>query len=286
VLIGTNFPATAELSSDLKKKVSQGLDHFSMIATAGLDYIEFGLRKTNLNAEMFRADVKRLHELGLKLNIHPYYECRGFGTPSESSTLRQNIEQVFTIARDAAQYEGRPITLNFHAASGNNHRQEMIEQSQQFNTWLVETADRLDADVIITTEHQLPPRLEQKNLQRIGDNFDELLTMVQATPHDNFGSCWDMGHSVMQHVQSHANVMPPQKYPTMVKHIHIHDVDFKIPKDHRLISTGQSPLANYLALLPTYDGSITMEYSASEFFDIDYVEFLQASKTALMALLP
>ncbi|HLA43316.1 MAG TPA: TIM barrel protein, partial [Aggregatilineales bacterium] len=179
------------------------------------------------------------------------------------------------------------VNINFHAASGGAAagRNSLLRQSHAFNCWLIETVERLNADVMITTEHQLPPKSDSTYF-RIGDNFPELIEMVAYVDHDRFASCWDMGHSMMRVARYDIETNPPDKYLPLVKHVHIHDVDMTAESDHRPIGTADSPLSIFVALLLDvgYAGAFTMEYQASEFFRGDYVDFLRRSKNALLQL--
>lgn len=284
MLIGTNFPTTAEYSPTIQKLTRRGLDPAEMIAAAGLAYVELALHHDQVDRASLETDIEHWLAAGVQINMHPYYRCAGFGTNSENRHLRPSMQTVLTVAGQVAQQQGRAVVLNFHAASGGGHipRATLLAQSNAFNQWLVETADTLNADVIITTEHQLPTK-PSSTWQRFGDTYDELLAMMFE--HPKFGTCWDMGHSAMGHVLRGADLLPPHAFPATVKHIHCHDVDFAAAKDHRRIGTGDSPLGDYLRLLPGYDGCLTMEYSADEFFGDDYTAFLLASKDALLSLL-
>ncbi len=289
MFIGTNFPNTAEYSRTLKKHVESGLDPVRAFVEAELNYVELSLKHVSFDRAAFEADIQRLHEHGLQVNLHPYFNCQGFGSTDEHPRLRESMKTVLQIAHHAAQDEGRRVVINLHAASGRksfqgkNDREKLVEQSIAFHQWLMEAANGLD--VQITTEHQLPPSPQEGTI-RIGDSFDELLTLRAATPHDQFHICWDMGHSAMRNAFYHADLYPPHELVTLVRHVHIHDVNFDTPVDHRPIGTAGSPLQDFVQSLlhSGYTGGFTMEYQADEFFGESYADFLRQSKAALISL--
>lgn len=285
MIIGTNFPIRSEYSHHIEDRIAAGDDPFAAFEAAELDYVELALTdERGLDAAALQADIDELHQRDLWVNMHPYYHCRGFGTEAEVPTLRSNLREALHIAHQAAQHEGRLVNLNFHAASGGVGpftRQELIAHSHAFHHWLMETADPLD--VIITTEHQLPP-VRSHRWMRIGDHFAELLTLKREISHERFQICWDMGHSTMRTAHYGDDPHPPAEFLPLVGHVHIHDVDMSGPEDHRLIGSGDAPLADLVgALLGVgYDGAFTMEYAANEFFGPLYADFLRQSRANLL----
>lgn len=285
MIIGTNFPIRSEYSPTLRGLIDAQHDPFKAFAAAELDYVELAQRQDRLNLAALRADVDALHERGLQVNLHPYYRCRDFGTPAELPHLRPNVRAVLEIAEEIAQAEGRQVVVNFHAASGYASREGLLAHSYAFHDWLMETVHAMHANVLITTEHQLPPKVGD-GYQRIGDRFSDLLDLRAHQPDPHFFVCWDMGHSAMRHAYYGDALHPPAELLPLVKHVHIHDVDFSQPKDHRLIGTGDSPLQAFVTglLAAGYGGGFTMEYDPDEFFGAEYADFLRRSKSALLHL--
>jgi sugar phosphate isomerase/epimerase len=285
LIIGTNFPIRSEYSHKLEDHIAAGNDPFEAFEAAGLDFVELALTdERGLNRSALQADVDELHRRGMRVNMHPYYHCAGFGTNSETASLRPNLQAMLQVAADTAQHEGRAINLNFHAASGPGQRATLLTQSHDFFHWLMDASDGMN--VIITAEHQLPPK-RSSSYVRIGDHFDELLMLKSKNEHESFQICWDMGHSMMRTAHFGDDPLPPSELLPLVRHVHIHDVDMSQPDDHRLIGSADSPLTDLLGgLLSTgYDGSFTMEYSANEFFGPLYANFLSKSHAELQKLI-
>lgn len=288
--IGTNFPNSAEYNSTIKRLIQQGNDPFAAFAEAEMNYVELSIRHNTVDRSALTNDVQKLHAVGVQVNLHPYFNCQGFGI-SDSTSLKNNMSAVLEIAHDIAQQESRTVAINLHAASGRRgflgkeDRHPLIEQSNRFHGWLMETVDQRGFDVQITTEHQLPPAPSESTI-RIGDSFDELLTLRAATPHERFHLCWDMGHSAMRNAFYDAALYPPHEFVRLVRHVHIHDVNFDQPIDHRPIGSAGSPLQDFVQSLlqAGYTGGFTMEYQADEFFGPQYKDFLKRSKAALLAL--
>lgn len=285
MIIGTNFPIRSEYSYKLEDHIAAGNDPFEAFEAAGLDFVELALTdERGFNRSALQADVDELHQRGMLVNMHPYYHCAGFGTDNETASLRPNLQAMLEVAHETAQHEGRAINLNFHAASGPGNRAELLTQSHAFFHWLMEQVAQ--RDVIITAEHQLPPK-RSSSYVRIGDHFDELLALKSKNEHERFQICWDMGHSMMRTAHFGDDPLPPSELLPLVKHVHIHDVDMQEPKDHRLIGSADSPLTDLLGglLSAGYDGSFTMEYNANEFFGPLYADFLSKSRAELLELI-
>jgi sugar phosphate isomerase/epimerase len=287
VIIGTNFPHRAEYADDLQAKVESGQNPAHAMRDVELGYVELALKKNRLSREALQADIDFYQAAGLALFFHPYYECQGFGTTDENKALRPNLSLVLELAHTVGIAQNLPPTLNFHAASGRarHGREAMLEESIAFFSWLMAEVDRQGAEVVITVEFSLP---RQGGWLHLCDNFDELRAVLAAIPHPRFGWCWDMGHSTMRYLMfNEAFPLPDTALLTRLRHVHIHDVDFRLAKDHRRIGTGQAPLGQYLALIQNagYQGGLTMEYDVQEFFDEAYVDFLMASHSELMSLL-
>ncbi|MFP4323348.1 MAG: sugar phosphate isomerase/epimerase family protein [Anaerolineales bacterium] len=285
--IGTNFAPPAEYPPLVQQHIRTGHQPLAAWQAAGLDYIELALKSAHLDDASLSTHIEQLQHAGLGVHLHPYYEIRGFGTPSEARYLRQNLTQMLDIAHRAAQTQGYPVVINFHAASGAGTipRETLHAQSVAFFDWLAEQATGLD--VAVTVEHQLPPR-PTDTWQRYGDHYTELLALHAAINQDNVRLCWDMGHSAMRSARYGDDLLPPPDFAAAVRHVHIHDVQHEIPADHRPIGDGETPLGNYLLSLAEcgYAGDFTMEYDANEFFGADYTAFLTRSKAALMEILP
>jgi sugar phosphate isomerase/epimerase len=288
VYIGTNFIPTAERTTRIRDLIASGVNPLRCFVEAELDFVELSLRKPNLDRTLLEKDIDDLHAHGLKVNLHPYYECRGYGSSEDKSDFGQMLRVVLEIAGNIAQTEGRMVVVNFHAASGNleHERDNLMAASQAFFERLLKMRRKLKVDVMISTEFQLPPD-PGEDKQRIADNFDELLTLVSSIKDKNFGVCWDMGHTVMASELHAGDPYPPFDLLSKIKHVHIHDVKTSKPKDHQLIGTGDAPLAEYLMLLGDegYTGDITMEYDISDMFSKNYGDFLKQSHTALNELL-
>lgn len=287
MIIGTNFPIRSEYTTIIQDRIAAVGEPFDAFEAAELDYVELALtNELDLDSAALQADIDDLHQRGLLVNMHPYYHCRGFGTDAEHPSLRPNLEAALHIAQETAQHEGRPITLNFHAAAGGTDRftrAQYLAQSIAFFDWLMEVADTLD--VFITAEHQLPPK-PNSSYVRIGDSFTELMRLKTDIPHEKFHICWDMGHSTMKTAHYGDDPHPPAEFLPLVRHVHIHDVDMDKPDDHRLIGSGGALLTDHVhALLDAgYDGAFTMEYAASEFFGPRYADFLRESRANMLNL--
>lgn len=283
--IGTNFPYRAEYSITITNIIQKGLDPIQAIAEVGLDYVELAVRRESVNRKDMEADIQKLHAHGLHANFHPYFNCQGFDTTRESATLRERVTTMLELGHLASEGQGRSAVINWHAAAGRtpDKRSDLLQQSHAFHQWMMEAVDELGADVIVTTEHQLPLAPNDSRI-RIGDSFAELLTLIEATQHDRFRICWDMGHSTMRYLHHGDDLLPPEEFLPLVRHVHIHDVDFGRTKDHRLIGLGNTPLTDLISGLAriNYAGGFTMEYDANEFFDNDYIEFLTTSKANLL----
>ncbi len=284
--IGTNFAPKAEYPAPVEQHIRAGHHPLAGWLAAQLDYIELSLKTRHLDAESLHEDIRALHDNGLGVHLHPYYEIRGFDTPKEPGHMRSNLRAVLDIAAETARAQGFPVVMNFHAASGDGPtpRETLHTHSVAFFRWLLaEIADR-EAEIIITAEHQLPPRPTDA-WQRYGDHYAELLALSDAVA--GLGLCWDMGHSAMRSARYSDPLMPPADFFGHVQHVHIHDVERAVPVDHRPIGAGDSPLKDYLAgLMTTYTGDFTMEYDAREFLGPAYAGFLQQSRQNLLRRMP
>ncbi|NJL92271.1 MAG: sugar phosphate isomerase/epimerase [Anaerolineae bacterium] len=287
VLIGTNFPTSAEYSARVRAWSEAEPGPMAAWRAAELDYIELAVKQRAFNWQVLERDVETLHANQLGVRLHPYFNPAGFGTSLESSALRSDILRLLQIARDIAQHEGRPAVINFHAASGTTAtaRQDLRTQSHDFYDWLLGVTPTYSSEIIITTEFQLPPK-PGENILRIGDSFEELQVIKAALAHKHFGFCWDMGHATMRQLFYQANPLPATPFLREVKHVHIHDVDFASRNDHRLIGTGSAPLKQCVQALVRagYAGGYTMEYHAEEMIAADYGDKLRRSRAALLVL--
>lgn len=288
MLIGTNFPLSTEYSSTLREQIDAGHDPREAFAAAELDYVELALHGQPLQRESLEKDVLYLRERGIRAHFHPYFNCAYFATRREPATLRASITTLLNFARHLAQEEGREVVLNFHAASAPiMERSELLEHSYQFYHWLVGLLDVLGEGLLVTTEHQLPPAPREDRI-RIGDSYEELLLLAASSSHPRFGLCWDMGHSILHHLYHRSNPIPPPQFLPLVRHVHIHDVDYASQIDHRLIGLGASPLRKFVQLLHRagYQGAFTMEYPVHEIFGADYALRLRQSRNALLDMVP
>jgi sugar phosphate isomerase/epimerase len=225
-----------------------------------------------------RDYVQRCGDAGLRVSFHPYTEM----TPSNpaffswdgDNPCRLLHERFLNIAAQAAHLQPDPTIVNIHAAAAPREcsREALIDQSVRFFEWARQWCEANAPSVRPVVELQIRPET-QEDIQRIGDNYAELLDIVERSGVD---ACWDFGHAFMNHRRFGLPLEPPPELRPRIAHVHCHDV---YRGDHQPLLFGNVPWERFLRSLgvANLDGAVILEIPPQHFLSAGGIDAVRHS---------
>ncbi len=185
-----------------------------------------------------------IQEQGLMACYHAPYVAGVRLAEAEDSRIRE-VQGIYLGVLDeaarAARVQGHATTVNLHGASGPrdpSRARELHHRTLQLLRWSTRVAQMSGQGVLIAIE-LLPSAPERI---RIGEDYDELVRLVEATHSSYLGITWDMGHGWATQRRRPEPQLPDEAFLTRVVHTHIHDLDPEA-RDHSPLVYGNAPLA-------------------------------------------
>jgi sugar phosphate isomerase/epimerase len=216
--------------------------------------------------EAIRVHASQCAAAGVRLSMHPYTE----GTDANparfaeepDNACRALHEGFFRLAAEAAELQRGELVVNIHSAAGplDVSRAALVDQSVRFFAWARQWCERHAPLVRPVAELQIRPKPDEP-IQRIGDNFDELLEVVERS---GCGACWDLGHAHMNAARFGLPAEPSAELLRRVAHVHCHDVD---DEDHQPLLFDRVPWGRHLTDLAAagFDGTVILEVPPEHF---------------------
>jgi sugar phosphate isomerase/epimerase len=129
-------------------------------------------------------------------------------------------------------------TIVFHALNYEEEYQKYEHELNQIKIFneLCEIAEKLDFDILIETLSYNHP-----SGNHLGDDYNEIEKIVGEVKHNNFGVCWDIGHTRLNALEEYTDIYLPSNIMEKVKFTHIHSYS---PDDGKYEVEGHLPLIN------------------------------------------
>jgi sugar phosphate isomerase/epimerase len=258
-------------------------DVLPYLRSLGVQAVEAPVGPETAEAEV-REHAEACARAGLTLSLHPYTE----GTPYNPGAFdaggagpcKALHERVLRFASVAAGVLDSRIIVNIHAAAAPQgvDRGLLRDRSVAFFDWARRRCADDGGRVQPVVELQIGPD-EGEDMQRIGDNFAELLDVSRRA---DVPICWDFGHSYMNARRFGGPGRPPPDLMDRVAHVHCHDAD---ASDHQPLEYGRVPWQSNLAMLADagYCGTVVLEVPPCHFLAARGLRSLVDSVAALRA---
>ncbi|UCG51690.1 MAG: sugar phosphate isomerase/epimerase [Candidatus Latescibacterota bacterium] len=229
--------------------------------------------------------TRRCCEAGLRLSLHPYTEGTRFNptyfSKAGDNPSRDTHEQFLNLASEIASIQGEEVIVNLHSAAASKDvaRWRLVYKSVRLFEWAQEMCVCHTSGARVVAELQYSPDPEER-IQRIGDNFGELLFICTRSGVD---ACWDFGHAYMNWHRYGLAAKPPEAYWKNVTHVHCHDVFLG---DHFPLIYHRVPWGEYLSGLFKcgFNGAVIIEVPPECFIIAGGLETVQKSVEELLAL--
>jgi sugar phosphate isomerase/epimerase len=256
-------------------------DVLSYLRALGVEAVETPVGP-DTDMDELREHITRCIGAGMKVSLHPYSEgtdCNpAFFQAEAGNSCRGMHERFFAMAEEATRLQAYPTIVNIHGAAGTTaeSRPQLVDKSVAFFTWAGDWCRRNAPHVTVTAELQISPSRRESRV-RIGDNYDELLTVAERS---GAIACWDLGHAWRNMHRYGGDLYPPAALLKRIGHVHCHDVN---DDDHQPLIYGTVPWRDFMRLLMGngYDGRIILEVPPSGFIDAGGIETLTTSVSAL-----
>ncbi|MBW3623360.1 MAG: TIM barrel protein [Armatimonadetes bacterium] len=267
--IGTKLERSYRQSEDAQAAFGDE-EPLAAIRELGMEFVEWPLTP-EFDEEEAWALAESCWEHGLRANLHPYLrdtvDTANF-EDCEGNECRGLLRRYLAFADRISEAQGHPCVVNLHPPCSryavseiptSHRRRILVLRSLFFHQWLDGLLEREGWNVTVTAEVQLAADPEE-DFVRLGDHYRELLFCLGGVR--RIGTCWDMGHSTINHTR-YRNEMyplePTDEFVKRVRHVHLHDVHGR--EDHHPLSDGDVPYRRHLTRLRDagFAGDINLE---------------------------
>lgn len=179
------------------------------------DLVQF-LNKNDIKITFHYQSIDNIDLISVKEDYDLLYDLY----QKELSTVRSNLIKLdvkykTTIVFHALDY--------FNESRKYNHEQHIIDVFRKLSVY----GKELDFEILIETLSRNYPVGHH-----IGDDLGELEDFVNGIDSDNFGICWDIGHTRLNNIENNTSLCLSEKVIEKVKFAHIHNIHLN--KDNRL----------------------------------------------------
>ena len=218
------------------------------IKELGVTSIELrGVTKHTWPAELRQA-MEVILDSGLMPTIHAWL-------PRDFAVLRALLDEA-----DAALYRHgvtRTVPVTVH---GYSYGESMPEEEAARDTVLgLKTlrSELQDRDTRFIPAFEI---CRDKGSGGVGNSFDSVYRIASEAGFEELGICWDVGHSLSNHLYQGHVLMPPTEFVEQVVHTHIHSVGTN-KRTHSYFGPGDAYIADCISLLKEagYQGIYNLE---------------------------
>jgi sugar phosphate isomerase/epimerase len=236
------------------------IEFVAPFVTSGMNVLEFVLHSNEEGWTGTRDMANEWVSAGRRCHIHAPY--RGTSNPERFATSRRaEVQRVVAPALKvtellATQGKFAP-DLVIHGAGSKASREELWKDTLEYVRWVL--SETRSAQVALEV---LPPR----PINRIGDNRDEVLAVLQEINDPRLSICWDLGHDAILGYKE----MPAEPFLKRVRHVHVHDVN-ATGDDHYPLMYGFVAWQKYLSALDSagFNGAVTLELNRERTTSVD-----------------
>ncbi|MGE5455743.1 MAG: TIM barrel protein [Ignavibacteriales bacterium] len=210
--IGICFPEKDFLSMDFEK-----FKNYILL------FKENGLYSFDIYTSLIISGYDKINELliflnnnDIKITFH-YAESKCI---DEKNILKSCIEDLISVRNKLdACHINYHTTIVFHAQNYAHEYQkyEHLQSQILFFKELCKKTKELNFDILVETLSNNHPIGNH-----IGDDYIEIENLIDEVNQDNFGICWDIGHTRLNSLEEYSNIYLPMNIMNKVKHTHIH----------------------------------------------------------------
>lgn len=226
-------------------------EFFTPLKAAGMDVLEFTLHPADDEWEAMQSLAEECVRVGYRCHFHAPYQDP-FNPDGFASVRCAELQQLYLpaleFAERMARQGSRAPALVIHGAHGKGVLAQLAEDTRVFLAWVLKQTQH--SRVML---ENLPPK---NGNVRVGETYEQIVSLVSELNHPRLAACWDFGHSVLQGRTD----LPPNEFLRAVRHVHIHDIN-NAREDHFPLIFGNVPWQNDLRALMRvgFDGAVVME---------------------------
>lgn len=216
------------------------------------------------NDENLKRLLIFLNEHDIKITFHYYSVDKNNFMQYQQDLIRiRNVLDIYNI--------NYPITIVFHAQpyESNFNKYEHLENIAKEFEKLSEFARNLNFVILVETLSYNHPKGNN-----ISDDIDELIFLTTNVKSNNFGFCWDVGHTRLNHIENKIPLYLPKILLDKVKFTHIHNVIVEKDKtiDHVPLTNLELQKEEIKYLIKNnYDGIFSLEFATKNLRENIYI---------------
>jgi len=208
--IGICFPAKDFLRLS-ETEFNQYLERFQKKGLYSIDlYTEFLLKHKPTNILL-----KQIKKNKLKITMH-YNEEFPKDTKEAIKHIKKQLKELRKIL-DTNQHRYQ-INIVFHIPDYQDNKYAHVKEMIYLFQEITDFAKKLRFNILIETLSNNHPAGNH-----LGNDFSEIVLFLNNIPAKNFGVCWDLGHTRLNHLENKEALFVPPKIINRIKFTHIHN---------------------------------------------------------------
>ncbi len=208
--IGICFPAKDFLRLS-ETEFNQYLERFQKKGLYSIDlYTEFLLKHKPTNILL-----KQIKKNKLKITMH-YNEEFPKDTKEAIKHIKKQLKELRKIL-DTNQHRYQ-INIVFHIPDYQDNKYAHVKEMIYLFQEITDFAKKLRFNILIETLSNNHPAGNH-----LGNDFSEIVLFLNNIPAKNFGVCWDLGHTRLNHLENKETLFVPPKIINRIKFTHVHN---------------------------------------------------------------
>lgn len=250
--LNTRYLETKNSEGEIKKYIEDlrnyGVSNLDLI----MDYV--------LNEYNSRV-LELIKEAEMTISIHSNPIDGVYTTFEDLDSVRNSIDIHYNKIKDIdkilrSKGFNNIVPIIYHAGKVTKDRNIELSLSTKFFKGLAEKVKGYNFEILTETLSLNHPKGDN-----IGNCWEDFLVLNENIKEDNWGICWDTGHTRLNSVEEGNNLYPPLEIVDKIKFTHIHDINFKDSAHHLPIVEGESQDNEIkLLIINEYQGHYSLEY--------------------------
>ncbi len=187
----------------LKKFQQKGLYSFDM-------YTEFLLKQKLIN-----TILQQMQKHNIKVSLHYQGDI-----PKDNEQAIMQVKEQLKAIRQILDSNGHCYEINivFHVPDYQKNKYAHLNEMIVFFQTITTFAEDLKFNILIEILSNNHPAGNH-----LGNDFSEISIFLNNIDNENFGVCWDLGHTRLNHLENKELLLVPAKIIDRIKFVHVHN---------------------------------------------------------------
>ena len=173
-----------------------------------------------------------LFEEDIKITFHHNGVLYTGNEKEDIKKIKKDLKELRKIMK--ANKHNYETTIVFHIPNYEDNKYAHIKKMIKYFKEISKIGEKNNFKILIETLSNNHPKGNH-----VGNDFSEIILFINNIPSKNFGICWDVGHTRLNHIEDHENIFIPEKLKEKIMFTHIHSF---YKKDEKIVE--HMPITN------------------------------------------